>query len=1057
MALSATIYVFDIELADADRGVYETLSLRVALYRARDAHSELVASCPMMQRMEGILFTDIEGSTRLWEEHRAEMGAALARHDGILTAEIRRAGGQVLKTTGDGCIAIFESPPAAVAAALGIQQALLAETWGATGPIRVRVGVHAGDTEHRDNDYFGPSMNRAARIMAAGHGGQVLVSTAVAELAGHALPSGAALRDLGTHRLKDLTRPEHLYQLLAGGLPSEFPALRTLDARPGNLPVQTTDFFGREAEIAAVVELVQARRARLVTITGPGGTGKTRLALQVAAELVDAFRDGVFFVDLSNYRTADAAFEAVVRALDLPVSGNGGPLETLKVRLRDRQMLLVLDNFEQVIDAAEGVSDLLQHVPETQIVVTSRESLRVRAEQVYPVPPLAVPSAGASIGEIATTEAVQLFEQRGRAVRPEFSVTPENARAIAAICARLDGLPLAIELAAARLRLFTPQDLLTRLHDRLDALGAGGRDLPDRQRTLWGAIGWSYELLDEGERALFAMLSVFSTADLPAVEAVAQDTPVADVVLDALGSLVDKSLVQSRDDGQRQRFSMLQMVNEYAAARLDPDAGARVREAHARYYADLAITHRGGLRSAERNAALAALEPELGNLRVAWRYWIEQRDVERLFGMVDALWALHAARGWYHAAIDLTTGMLDVLAASGRAAEFAAAELSLRTNLARALMAVGGYNAEVEAALNRALQLAEAGGTTSQELPVFRALASIYNQRTSWEAASTIGRHLISLGERERDRTILAEGHYVVGVNALFLDPMRALGELEEAIELFGPQTPEGERLRVGPNSAILARTASSLMLWMTGALDQSVARMDEALAIARDLDHPYSLAYALYHVAFLAVDRRRFADCLGYARELATVSEAHGYPIWGTLARVLEGVARAAMGEPDEGLAMTEAAVDLYQGLTPPPAFWPFVLMLRGAVHAMSAHPERALELLDEAGAAVGSLGLDPPALRAMRGDVMRLLRTPDPEAIEAEYRRAIEVGMATGLRLGALSGATGLVTLLRAAGRTPDGSAELAAIYRSFTEGQAEQPLVAARALLEGAGASG
>ncbi len=302
--------------------------------------------------MQTFLFTDIEGSTRLWEEHGDAMASALARHDEILTGAVDEAGGSVLKTTGDGLIAVFDSVSDSLSAALDSQRGLEEEQWGPTGPLRVRMGIHTGDTESREGDYFGPAMNRAARIMAAGHGGQVLVSGTAA--ASGYLPPGVQLRDLGMHRLKDLTEPEHLYQVIHEGLRSDFPAPRTLDGRPNNLPQQTTEFLGREDELAAIHLMLDSPTTRLLTVTGPGGAGKTRIGLQVAADELDRFPDGVFFVDLSSERDPDTVFDAVARTLDIPVSGGSDALDVLEARLRDSRMLLVLDNFEQVTAAAVG-------------------------------------------------------------------------------------------------------------------------------------------------------------------------------------------------------------------------------------------------------------------------------------------------------------------------------------------------------------------------------------------------------------------------------------------------------------------------------------------------------------------------------------------------------------------------------------------------------------------------------------------------------------------------------------------------------------------------------
>ncbi len=1005
--------------------------------------------------MQTILFTDIEGSTRLWEEHPEAMAPALARHDQILADAIGQADGRVLKTTGDGFIAIFESASRAVVAAIRIQESLIAEQWGATGPIRVRVGVHAGETESRDGDYFGPAMNRTARIMAAGHGGQVLLSEAVTALTADALPAGATLRDLGSHQLKDLTRPEHLYQLVSENLNADFPELRTLSARSNNLPLQTTEFVGRSNELAAIKTMMGSPTTRLLTITGPGGAGKTRLALQVAADLSDWYRDGVFFVDLSAEGEPDAAFEAVVRALDLPVSGSGDALQTLKTRLRDRQMLLVLDNLEQVMAAATGVSDLLQDAPELKILVTSRETLRVRAEQVFPVPPPSLPAASASTGAIAESEAVQFFVERARTVRSDFALSDGNAPNVAEICIRLDGLPLAIELAAARLNLFTPADLLVRLKDRLDVLGAGGRDLPDRQRTLWGAIGWSYELLDDTERDLLGVVSVFSSANLSALESVVAASLGSMFVLDPLSSLVDKSLVQSREDGSSQRFSMLRMIREYASERLadTPDRDQAVREAHAHHFCSFALELQDRLHSSERDSALRDLESELDNLRTAWRFWVDRGDLEQLFNLIDGLWALHEAKGWYHAAIELTRDMLGVLATSEPSPELAAEELTLRISLARALMAVGGYNVEVEEAFTRALELSEASDTPAQKFPVLRALASYYVQTANPDAAAGIGKQLVELGEQQGDQSILAEGHYVIGAAMLFADVGVSLANLDRAIELFELKAPISNRFRLGPNSGVLARTASGLMLWQCGALERGVSRINEALELARAIDHPFSIAYALYHSGLIAINRGRFAECLENARELAELSDANDYPLWATLAKLLEGVAISGLGKADEGLVLTEAAVDLYQGLTPPPVFWPFILMLRSAVHAMAGEPDRAIGLLDEAVAATGSPDTAPPDLRVLKADILRSLPEPDLEGAESLYVDAIAGASAAGFHLTVLTASTRLVTLRRELKRNPDGSEELAAVYATFSEGHDEHDLVVAREVLGGA----
>ncbi|HEX2421060.1 MAG TPA: AAA family ATPase, partial [Acidimicrobiia bacterium] len=932
--------------------------------------------------MQTFLFTDIEGSTRLWEEHPDGMAVALARHDALLTKAIRDAQGNVIKATGDGILARFDSAPAAVAAAIDAQRALAAEPWGPIGSLRARMGIHTGESEQRDGDYFGPTMNRTARIMAAGHGGQVLLSSIASAQIGDRLPPGAALRDLGLHRLKDLTLPEQLFQLVHDELESEFPPPATLDSRPHNLPLQTTEFFGRLSEISTIGAMLRAPGTKLVTITGPGGAGKTRLALQVAAEQIDRFADGVFFVDLSAERDPDAAFEAIVRALGLPASGGGDPLQLLRSRLRDKEMLLVLDNFEQVTAAASGVSELLVQAPKLKVIVTSRETLRVRAEHVFPVPPLSLPHPKHPLAEIAAAEAVQLFAERAGAVRPDFAITEENASVIAEICNRLDGLPLAIELAAARLNVFTPTDLLARLRTRLDVLGAGGRDLPDRQRTLWGAIAWSYELLDRKERDIFELMSVFTSTRLPAIEAVAADLGYG-FVIDTLGALVDKSLIRSDESGGSQRFSMLLMIKEYAETLLaaQPEREQTIRRAHALHFSAFTQQLRERLGGPERESALADLASEIGNLRTAWRFWVEQDNLQQLFALLDGLWVLHEAKGWYRAAIELATDTLEVLGRAEPTDELAAEELTLRTSLARAVMAVRGYGPEVEAAFKRVLEMSEASGSAAQRFPVIRALATYYMNLTDFASAAEMGRQLLELGERENDDSVRAEGHYVFGVNTAFGGDMdNGLAHLERAIEMHDPRLQGSNRFRLGPSTGVVARVATGILYWQGGEVERGISRVADALHFAREIDHPFSTAYAIYHNGFLAMGRYHFEESLQRARELAAVADEHDYPLWGTLAKVLEGVSLTAQGQIERGLALTEVAIDIYRGLSAPPIFWPLILGLRAQVHALAGRPERALELVDEAINA-DPQGPDPDQL-VMKGNFLLMVSNPDPGA---------------------------------------------------------------------------
>jgi predicted ATPase/class 3 adenylate cyclase len=1003
--------------------------------------------------MHVFLFTDVESSTRLWEQFPDAMKGALARHDQILRDAVVGANGRVVKTTGDGLMAVFDSAPASVSACLGAQQGLMEAKWDTTGPLRVRMGINVGEADNRDGDFHGPAVNRTARIMAAGHGGQVLLSGSTAALAKSSLPPKTTLRDLGTHRLKDLTLPEHLFQLVHPDLISDFPPPATLDAKPNNLPLQVSEFFGRETELAATRAMLLEPNTRLVTLTGPGGTGKTRLALQVAAELVDQYRDGVFFVDLSAERTPDAAFEAILRDLGLSGSREGPPLQSLKVKLKDRNLLLVLDNFEQVTDAAVGVAELLQNCPELEVVATSREALRLRGEHIFPVPPLSLPDPRDRASVIAGSEAVSLFVERARSVNPGFALTEENAAAIAEICHRLDGLPLAIELAAARLRVFTPADLVDRLRQRIDVLGSGARDLPARQRTLRSTIEWSYQLLEQDECRVFELMSVFSTARLDAIEGVAGSV-LGDIdVVELLGSLVEKSLVRTVESKETTRFSMLQTIRDYAGERLASDPG-RLREAHlahADFYTRYSSSLRRALEGPGRTAALDDLASEIGNLRAAWRFWVDAADLGQLYKLLDGLWALHDARGWYHAAIELNADLLRVLSTTEPSPGRDEEEMTLRISLARALSAVRGYTEEVEAQYKSALEMSSAAPTGATRLPVLRALATYYMNIAQFGEVVEMGRQLLDIAEREQNDAMRVEGHVVFGMgNAFIGDLDTGLHHLDLAIELFDPAMHGSGRFRVGTSPGVVARIASSLLLRQGGWPDRAIARNQDGLDLARKLNHPFSLAYALYHVGLFNLNRLRFEEVRPRAIELDAVAREHDYPVWRALASVLLGVADCGLGLAEEGLAMTEAGNDLYRGLTTPPVFWAPLLAVRGSAFAMAGRPHRALELVDEAIAAVGGNEADSPEFRNLRGDIIMML--PDADLAEAErsYMGARRGARVIQARLTELSALTRLVGLLRAQGRTPDGADELRALYETFTEGFDEPELVAARTIL-------
>jgi len=592
------------------------------------------------------LFTDIEGSTRLLAALRDGYTAVLDAHSQILRAAIGAHAGTEVSTEGDAFFAVFPSALNAVSAAAEAQRGLAATAWPEGSSVRVRMGLHSGEGRLGGDNYVGLDVNRAARIAAAGHGGQVLLSEATRALVAQDLPGGLRLRDLGEHRLKDLALSVRIFQLDIDGLTRDFPALRSLDARPTNLPGQLTRFIGRERELVRVKELLAEHR--LVTLTGPGGTGKTRLAMEVAGELLGGVRDGAFFVDLAPIRDAARVPLTIAQALGLSVDPGGDALHATRAHLRERELLMIVDNFEHVIDGAVAIEELVAAAPRLRVLVTSRVALHIYGEQEYEVPPFEIPDAGGGLEDLSRSAAVSLFIDRARAMKPDFELTSDDARAVAGITARLDGLPLAIELAASQVRVLSTQALLSRLEQHLPLPLGSARGRPERQQTMQGAIAWSFDLLSEPERRLFARLSVFpGGCSLEAAEAVCEPGDLGISVLDGLGALVDKSLLRPIEtpDGEA-RFGMLETILEYAGARLreeyDAEATDRRLAEFLLAFAEAAEPH---LTLEEQAQWLDRCEREGPNLRRSIGWAVEAGEADIGLRTAAALWRFWQQRG----------------------------------------------------------------------------------------------------------------------------------------------------------------------------------------------------------------------------------------------------------------------------------------------------------------------------------------------------------------------------------------------------------------------------
>ncbi len=590
-----------------------------------------------------LMFTDIEGSTRIWDIHQEKFHPVLERHNALLRRAIVDHTGYEVKTIGDSFMVAFPTALNAACCALQIQQALEGEVFPEIGTLRVRIGLHQGALVPHDGDYFGPVVNRAARIESAANGGQTLLSEEVARRISANLPPEARLVEHGYHRLKDLGAAIPLFELTHAALPQrEYPRLRTLDALPHNFPAQSTTFLGREAETRSLIQLITQKKARLITLLGPGGTGKTRLSLQVAAECVDHFPDGVWIIELAAVTNPQEVPVAVAMALGIKLSAHASVQTQVCDFLRDKASLLILDNFEQIIQAAPFVSELLRQCHRVTILVSSRQLLQISGEQEFPLEPLSAPPPDTPPELCRTFPSVQLFEERARAVRPSFELTAENLPTVAEICRRLDGLPLAIELTAALVRGLTVQQILPRLQDRFKLLSSTRRDLDPRQRTLRGAIDWSYELLNADERAFFEEISVFVNGFTE--QAAAQIAGGPDAFL-LIFDLRDKSLLKTQEIDEEMRYYMLETLREYALEKMEARSDVTdLRGRHAQYYLCLAEELTEQL---ERSPdAKERMKRDFDNMRVGMDHALQQENLTAISSFGRALYGFLSAQGF---------------------------------------------------------------------------------------------------------------------------------------------------------------------------------------------------------------------------------------------------------------------------------------------------------------------------------------------------------------------------------------------------------------------------
>jgi predicted ATPase/class 3 adenylate cyclase len=818
-----------------------------------------------------LMFTDVEGSTARWERFGPRFGEALLIHEQILREAIARQGGYEVKTGGDSFMVAFAFAAFAVRCAVDIQESLAAahmqfDLLNEVEGVRVRIGLHTGEPAFRDNDYFGPPVNRAARICDAGHGGLILLSHETARLAEDELEEDCRLEDCGLHTLKDLGQPERLFLVRHPRIPLRpFTKLRTLEALPHNFPAQVTSFVGRVREQAELTELLHAGLARLVTLTGPGGTGKTRLAMQVAVNCLQDFPDGIWMVELASLRDTEAVPTAISMALGIQLTADADPRKQVIEFLRPRRSLLLLDNFEHVSDAAPMVSDLLRECRKLTCLVTSRELLHLSGEREYAVDPLTVPPPDKKDNHWTRYESVQLFVERCQAMRADFILTEEAAPVVGDICRRLDGIPLAIELAAARVRGMTPQQVALRMTRRFDLLASGQRDLPERQRTLRKAIDWSYELLSEEERALFAELAVFVGGfSLEAAEEVCLTPGAFDLVF----SLRDKSLLKADEQSGQTRYAMLETLREYAMEKLlETGALTELSDRHAFCYLRMAQQWNEELSGAGTAPAeaMAAFTTDMDNVRAGMDWSAMHNDREKTIAYGKALARFLLRRGLYREC----DARLAV-------AEAVAKENGDRTSLAR-LLNQRGLVAWERFDLDRARSLFTESYEISKELgDRARMLVTLIN----------LGNIMWGHGDFEEARSVWEEAlqlavqtgqpHY----EAMLQTDLGILacerGEYEDAARRFADSLAMHTRGRDEESTAFALYNSSELFRRQRQ-YDRALERIEESRRLYVKLGHKRGLTLTAIRLAVVHLDSGRTDEARVPAQEGLRFAEETG------------------------------------------------------------------------------------------------------------------------------------------------------------------------------------
>jgi predicted ATPase/class 3 adenylate cyclase len=907
------------------------------------------------------LYTDIEGSTQLWERYGQTMGAVLDRHDQILLNCVEGCGGQHVKNTGDGMMVVFnESDTAPLECALAMQRRLADEKWPDIEELRIRVAIHAGPAEFRADDYYGPTVNRLARLLATAWGGQIILTPEVVSVT--PLPEGASLEDLGVHLLKDLTEPQQVYGLVHAALPlQEFPALRSISSHPNNLPRQPTPLVGREGELVEISNLLLRSDCRLLTLVAPGGMGKTRLGLQAAAEQIDHFRHGVFFVPLAGVTIAENLPAAIVGALNLPFHGAEELEKQLHSYLREKQLLLLLDNFEHLIDGADTVANILADAPGVKILVTSRQRLRLQAEWTSDVAGLPVPGNG-RLEAVSAFGAVELFLQSARRVQPDFNPSAKELRAIARVCRLVEGMPLALELAAAWVSTLSCDEIAAEIEQDLDLLGTEMRDVPRRQRSIRAIFDHSWNGLSSAEASAFKQLSVFRGGFN---RAAAQK--VAGATIRIMSALINKALLTRDESG---RFQIHELIRQYAAEKLDenePDALA-TGERHATYFATYLKTLEEPLIKGERTGPIEKLDAELDNVLLAWRWAIEHKSLSLLEDGMRTLFWFYEAKAWYSEGEEAFGSAGEALSSAGgtngqenerlklvvinllaRQAWFAS-RLS-RYSDARAILPAGAELLFQEEDLEGYWIVAGTEINTRYGMGDFEAARRYleryderherehdYRHSWPWSKAQTLanlGRIASALGEYDKARGLLEDGLAILRPLGDQVSVILYLHTLGGVVRSLGDR---GEARRLFQESLELAEAHSYLM-------GESLALSDLG-----DLD---------YEEGAYEAARQRFQSSLSFSKE---IGDSRGR----ALALTSLGRVATALGEYDEAVRLYEQGLDISK-LSGNRRGTALTLVRLSKVYQLLGNLDRAEELCQESRVMCRKLGYRKGEILAM------------------------------------------------------------------------------------------